>query len=102
MKWILTQREALINADMIGYMKVEKKRRLESIKTENGHSHIEKIKYAVVAELNYQDEDCDYIYLTNDFDDEEYADVTFKEVIAWLVNDKSSNLLEMDRVVNEW
>ena len=93
MKWILTQREALINADMIGYMTVEKKRRLESIKTENGHNHIEKIKYAVVAELNYQDEGCDYIYLTNYFDDKEKADEVFKQIVLWLVDENSQRLL---------
>lgn len=91
MKWILTQREVLINVESIGTVHVLKRRNLK-----------ETHRYAVVADLNYFDDERDYIYLTNDFCVEENADDVFKQVISWLVNDKSSNLLEMDRVVNEW
>jgi hypothetical protein len=90
MKWILTQREVLINVEAIGTVHVLKRRTKE------------KPQYAVVADLNYFDDERDYIYLTNEFCIEENADDVFKQVISWLVNDKSSNLLEMDRVVNEW
>ena len=91
MKWILTQREVLINVETIGTVHVLTRRNLKD-------KHI----YTVVADLNYFDDERDYIYLTNDFDDEEKANDIFEHVITWLVNDKSSNLLEIDRLVNEW
>lgn len=90
MRWILTQRNMLINVDTIRTIHVLTRRDLKD-------RHI----FEVAVDLNNFDEG-KYISLTISFDNEEHADSVLEDVISWLVKDNSSNLLIMDKVVNEW